>query len=178
MDWIQDFCSNRTGRIVLGGYEGPTQAIEHAGTPQGSPLSPLLYVFYNANLVEGPINHAQGSIGFVDDYNAWVIGPSPAENIRLIQGSIIPLAEKWSNESGAVFEAVKTGLVHFTRDLVRRQDSTPLHFNGVEIVPTDSIKILGVLFDCRRHMRSHVEKVSIKAIQACIQLQGVKGLRP
>jgi hypothetical protein len=64
---------------VVGDYESPISEIEHAGIPQWSPLSPILYVFYNANLVQGHINKSEGSIGFIDDYNAWATGPSAAD---------------------------------------------------------------------------------------------------
>ena len=74
-------------------------------------LSPILYVFYNANLVQGQINKREGSIGFIDDYNAWVVGPSAAENTRRLQTQLLPRAEKWARESGAVFEAQKTALI-------------------------------------------------------------------
>lgn len=55
---------------MVGDYESPISEIEHAGIPQGSPLSPILYVFYNANLVQGRISKSEGSIGFIVDYNA------------------------------------------------------------------------------------------------------------
>ena len=37
---------------------------------KGLLLSLLLYVFYNANLVEKKIDRRGGAIGFVDDFNA------------------------------------------------------------------------------------------------------------
>jgi hypothetical protein len=67
---------------VVGDYESPILEIEHAGIPQGWPLSPILYVFYNANLVQGRIYKSEGSIGFIDNYNAWVTGPSAAGNMN------------------------------------------------------------------------------------------------
>ena len=68
--WIESFYNRRRALVVVGDYESPIKDIMHVGIPQGSPLSPILYVFYNANLVQGQINKRQGSIGFIDDYNA------------------------------------------------------------------------------------------------------------
>lgn len=51
---------------MAGDYESPVQVIEHAGIPQGSPLSPILYVFYNENLVQGCINKSEGFLDFID----------------------------------------------------------------------------------------------------------------
>jgi len=83
--WVESFCNRRKASVVVSDHESAVQEIEHAGIPQGSPLSPILYVFYNATLVQGPINKSEGSIGFIDDYNAWVAGPSAAENTRKLQ---------------------------------------------------------------------------------------------
>ena len=51
------------------------------GLPQGSPLSPVLFLFYNADLVERKISNKEGAIAFVDDYTAWVVGESAEANI-------------------------------------------------------------------------------------------------
>jgi hypothetical protein len=93
---------------VVGDYESPISEIEHAGIPRWSPLSPILYVFYNENLVQGHINKSEGSIDFIDDYNAWVTGPSAAGNTRKLQTQLLPRTEKWAREGGAIFEADKT----------------------------------------------------------------------
>ena len=55
---------------------------------------PLLYVFYNANLVEKKIDRRGGAIGFVDDFNAWVVGADESETTATIQREIIPHAER------------------------------------------------------------------------------------
>jgi len=43
--WIRDFCSNRQGSIMVGRHLTEKRRIDHAGIPQGSPLSPILYIF-------------------------------------------------------------------------------------------------------------------------------------
>lgn len=45
----------------------------------------MLYVFYYTNFVQGRISNSEGSNGFIDDYNAWVTGPSAAENTYKLQ---------------------------------------------------------------------------------------------
>lgn len=177
--WIESFCSGRKASVVVGDYESPARAIEHTGIPQGSPLSPILYVFYNANLVQGPINTREGSIGFIDDYNAWVTGPSAAENTRKLQMQLLPRVEKWARESGAVFEADKTAFIHFVRPLQPAQGpSNHLVFGGKTISPKGSVKILGVTLDSGLSMDEHVSKVVARAIGKCMALRRIRGVRP
>jgi hypothetical protein len=67
--WIRDFCDGRYTQVIVGSFESVVSPIKYAGIPQGSPLSLLLYVFYNADLVEWKIDRDGGAISFVDDFN-------------------------------------------------------------------------------------------------------------
>jgi hypothetical protein len=69
------------------------------------------------------------SMAFVDDYSAWIIGPSAEENTQVIQDKVVPILEKWERTSGARFEAAKTSFIHLTRYRAAGRDSTtPLRF--------------------------------------------------
>lgn len=53
---------------------------EKRDLPQGSPLSLVLFLFFNADLVQGQINRDRESIAFVDNFSVWVTGRSAADN--------------------------------------------------------------------------------------------------
>jgi Reverse transcriptase (RNA-dependent DNA polymerase) len=62
--------TERTTTLIFDGREsGPLQVA--AGIPQGSPIPPILYLFYNAELINicNPQNMRVHSVGFVDDVN-------------------------------------------------------------------------------------------------------------
>jgi hypothetical protein len=88
---------------MVNGHLSPRAALQQAGLPQGSPLSPMLFLFFNADLVQRRIDRNGGAIAFVDDYTAWVTGASAAANRQSIQG-IVDEATKWERKSGATFE--------------------------------------------------------------------------
>jgi ribonuclease HI len=175
--WIRDFCDGRHAQVTVGSFESAVSPIKYAGIPQGSPLSPLLYVFYNADLVERKIDANGGALGFVDDFNAWVVGDDAKQNTKAIQDTIIPHAEQWASRSGATFEARKTSFIHFTRKAVLENPSN-LRFGNKEIMPSQSVKVLGVTLDARLSMDEHISRVTTKGIKACLSLQAIKGVRP
>src|SRR5690606_25458780 len=97
------------------GQASEVSELAQAGLPQGSPLSPILFLFFNADLVQQRIDQNGGAIAFVDDYTAWVVGKTAAENKDRLQ-AIVQRATEWESRSGAPFEGDKTAYIHFTRN--------------------------------------------------------------
>ena len=66
--WIEDFCSEQTATIQVNGYTSKQETLPQAGLPQRSPLSPILFLFFNADLVQYKIDSRDRTIAFVDNY--------------------------------------------------------------------------------------------------------------
>ena len=79
---IQDLISNRRASVMVNEKDSEITNLQHAGLSQGSPLSPILFLFFNADLMRGHINWNRGSIAFVDNYSAWFTDDSIQENIE------------------------------------------------------------------------------------------------
>ncbi|KJZ69096.1 hypothetical protein HIM_11503 [Hirsutella minnesotensis 3608] len=167
--WIDAFCSERTASLVVNGYTSEQRELPQAGLPQGSPLSPILFLFFNADLVQRRIKAESGSIAFVDDYSAWVTGPTAEANREGIQ-AIIDDALKWEARSGATFEADKTTIVHFTRATVRNSDKSFL-IRGQEVQPKKNAKILGVIMDDELRFQEHMMKAAASGLSAAMGLR-------
>jgi hypothetical protein len=56
--------------ILVNGYSSPQERLLQVGLPQGSLLLSILFLFFNADLVQQKINGKSRSIAFVDDYLA------------------------------------------------------------------------------------------------------------
>jgi hypothetical protein len=174
--WIGAFCSRRTATIVVNGYTSEQRELPQAGLPQGSPLSPILFLFFNADLVQHRTSAGGGSMAFMDDYTAWVTGPSAEANRAGIQ-SIIDTALDWERRSGATFEGEKTAIVHFTRN-TDRSNSTAFAIKGEMVSPKESAKILGVVMDSQLRYKQHIARAAAKGLKAAMALRRLKMISP
>jgi ribonuclease HI len=177
VQWVANFCSDRRATVVVNGHESATYDLAHPGLPQGSPLSPILFLFFNADLVQNVINKHQGAMAFVDDYSAWVTGQTAEGNTQKIQGRTIPRAEAWEASSGATFESIKTTFIHFSRN-PRHLSDTPLAIRDKLVKPQGSAKILGMILDQQLRFYEHYAHVAKRGLRAVMALKRLRALQP
>jgi hypothetical protein len=91
--WVYGFRSDRKACVMVNGFTSEVEDLSRSGLPQGSPLAPILFLFFDANTVRLKIREG-GSIAFVDDYTAWVVGDSAERDTSKIQRDILPQVEK------------------------------------------------------------------------------------
>ena len=79
--WVADFLEERRTILAIGGFT-LEERTANIGIPQGFPLSPILYLFYNADLLEicNNIRLRTSATGFVDDINILTYSESTEEN--------------------------------------------------------------------------------------------------
>lgn len=61
VSWIKSFCENRKATVTVNGGKSKITALDQEGLPQSLPLSPIVYLFFNSDLVQGVINTSKGS---------------------------------------------------------------------------------------------------------------------
>ncbi|KAL3708693.1 hypothetical protein TMatcc_006677 [Talaromyces marneffei ATCC 18224] len=174
--WIDAFCSRHTANILVNRSTSEQRELPQAGLPQGSPLSPILFLFFNVDLVQHRISASRGAIAFVDDYTAWVSGLSAEANRASIQ-AIIDRALDWERRSGATFECDKTAIVHFTRT-ASRSSSIPFLIKGEIVEPKESAKILGIVMDSQLRFKEHIANAATKGLTAAMALRRLKMTSP
>ncbi len=110
--WTEAFCSDRTASIQINGRAAEVRNLPQAGLPQGSPLSPILFLFFNADLVQRRTDSNGGAIAFVDDFTAWVTGPTA-------QSTAYPKLNTWWYLSDGTLQHNTTG---FTKNRAISKD--------------------------------------------------------
>jgi hypothetical protein len=144
--WIGSFMKDRFASISFDNFQTEVSPLENAGLAQGSPLSPILFGFFNSDLVNQPVNCHGGSSAFINDYFRWRTSRSVEDNIKKIQEEDIPRIETWARKTRSSFAAEKTELIHLTRS--KRQHAVgQIIINRKITKPADSTKLLGVIFD-------------------------------
>ena len=87
-----------------------------AGVPQGSPLSPILFLFYNSELLDlcQRLKEGLSAIGFADDVNMLAYSRSTERNCRILEAGHARCL-LWARRHGMKFAPNKYELIHFTR---------------------------------------------------------------
>lgn len=104
-DYIRSFLTDQTTTLMLGTYEDRVRPTT-SGIPQGSTLSPILFLFFASTLFPQLNAGATTAIGFVDDTNILTFSRSTEANCRVLERA----NEKcmaWARTHGATFAPEK-----------------------------------------------------------------------
>lgn len=163
--WTKNWLTNREAILYFDGQAASPTAIR-AGVPQGSPLSPVLFILYIASLYKQlKEKHPCLAIaGFADDTNLLAFGREPETNVRQLEAAW-ETCLKWASTRGMAFAAEKSELIHFNKG--RRQWSNQLNLarpgGGTSSVkPTASARFLGVWLDWKLNWKVHQGAVERK----------------
>lgn len=161
VNYLISFLHNRTAAIELENVlSRPFQLM--SGTPQGSPLSPLLYIIFTADSMNGIPSHTEHGL-FADDTALWTACSQMVHLTNRLQQSIDAF-ESWCKSWKLRLQPTKTELVHFSLH-PRKKYKNPLvvKVDNVEVKPVDHTRYLGVIIDKRLKWRNHLEHIERRA---------------
>lgn len=168
---VHDFLTSRSTTLTFNGFESQSFPLDH-DLPQGSPLSPLLYLLYNSSLLEVTDSIPTATaLGFVDD----VVLLSSANDTHLLGSQMRTLSfrqQQWAKDHGAIFDAKKTFWVLFS--LQDHEVLPTIDFaNRKQIRPSPSARWLGITIDNKLSVKQHRLEVLAKGRQRAGFLAGL-----
>ena len=169
-DWLNSFLSDRSTTLAINRRVTGRFAVR-TGIPQGSPLSSILYLFYNAELLEicDRPGKNTSAIGFVDDANILAYGKSTEENCKTLK-AIHRQCETWASRHGSVFAPTKYELIHLSRNPKRFNMTASINIASTEIEPKTDIRVLGLQIDTKLKWGPHVRKTQEKMVKQSMAL--------
>ena len=140
------------------------------GISQGSSLSSILYLFYNADLLDicNWFGTNASSLGFVDDINILAYGKNTEENYTTLE-IIHKKCEKWADRHGAVFAPHKYELIHLSRSSQFNMSAT-VTIDIQLIKPKPNTRVLGLQIDTKLKWRAYIQKIQKKMINQSMAL--------
>ena len=161
-NWVFSFMLDRQTTLAFDGRESPAFPVL-TGVSQGSPLSPILFLFYNAELLEWcakPCNEV-GCLGFVYDVTLIAWGESTENNCQQLAEAHTQCSQ-WARRYGACFAPEKYELMHFTCRWTRHSRTAAVRIESQVMEPTGAMQVLGVWLDPALHWKSHLDAVAGK----------------
>ena len=167
----ESFLTNRCTNIRCSDYTSdPLEAT--VGIPQGSPISGILYLFYNAPLLEISNDTTKiTSYGWAEDIIYLAAQPQVAQ-VRTVLEQASVHALQWGARSASILNKVKTQYTYFTRNR-NKLDDTPLRFGDALIMPDTKVTHLGTIFDRELCWRLHRDRAVNKAQAALMALSAL-----
>ncbi|KAI9045671.1 uncharacterized protein KD926_008089 [Aspergillus affinis] len=158
--WLKSFLSNRSTRLQLPGYLS-NLTLTPTGIPQGSPISPILFLLFNTPLIRALS---------IDGIEALRIQPTLLEGGKTVSyGWIDDVATLAISDSYAVNQ----------RLLERALDKAALpikdHATGFIIKPVEYAKYLGIWLDKTLSFDTHRAKALAKANRTLEALRSTSG---
>lgn len=166
--WIDSFLQSRKMKLAFD--DETTQSFDvDVGVPQGSPVSPILFLIYISELFKQ--NHyltrefSVRLISYIDDIAIVASSKTFHENCRILKKIASKLID-WGNNHFVQFDMKKTELIHFDSSHRATSASNSVKLtNDLIIEPQEYIRWLGIWFDRKLTFKIHVEKRTASAIR-------------
>jgi hypothetical protein len=174
--WCGSFLADRRVRLKFNGALSDPMDSE-VGTPQGSPISPVLSVIYTSPLLHKVREWSKATLGmYVDDGALLACGATWAEVAEALS-TRYAICVDWLTRAGLAVEPDKTEVLFFRRRRERDDPPTamylriPAEATYYRVKSSTNVRYLGFFIDHKLNWTRHIEimcnraRASLKALQ-------------
>ena len=156
--WIGAFLRDRHATLRVG-RSAVSQSLS-MGVPQGSPLSPVLFLVFVDDLLQTLASQASIQ-AFADDIVIWwTVGKG--ESGTVLGNALLEIVLAWAQRWKVIFNPTKCKVLVISR--LHHEPLPDLRFDGVALECVPSLRYLGVWLDSTLCWRDHIVHVSKKAL--------------
>lgn len=179
VDWFFSYLHGRRQRVRLE-ESLSSWCSTSAGVPQGGVLSPLLFAIFINSI---SLNLSSSYDLYADDLQIYNRAPltNIADGVELSNLDLRRIAE-WSRVYGLKINPTKTQtiIIGSSRTVSKIDWSTLPHivFDGVVVPYSETVKNLGITFDCSLSWRAQLEATSRKLFASAGSLRRLRNFLP
>ena len=156
LSWLQSVLAGRWVSLVIDRTTTLPCPIA-AGVPQGSSLSPILFLLFARSLYDCLRSlKGQLTIGCAEDTNVLAFSRERYSRVLILEEAY-RIAALWAADRGAAFKPAKSELIHFKRRGL--PSDTPVQLGAHVIKPKESARFFGVWLDRRPSFAAHIHIV-------------------
>ena len=149
--WFSSYISQRSQFVSIRGFNSTTELIKH-GVPQGSVLGPLLFLIYKNDL-HNAIKYSK-VYHFADDTNLLKIAKS-SKQLQKHLNLDLRFLYNWLLSNKISLNCAKTEIIMFNKPGHLDDFKFKIKINGLKILPSSSIKYLGIYLDKTLNGQTH-----------------------
>ena len=172
-NFIKNFLKDRTFQVRCGNTYSPTFNQDH-GLPQGSVISPTLFLIMINDLIENIRDPAVKFSIYADDVAFWTTHHNITEARSIIYSTLLEISN-WFNNWGLVISPGKSAALIFNPPRILRDTPRPLSINGINIPYVTEYKYLGVTLDHRLNFNKHFEDITQRCARRINILRCIAG---
>ena len=169
-NYIKNFLTNRSNSVKIGNYFSANFSQDN-GTPQGSSLSPLLFLIMINDFPK--LSQYTSDALFADDCTIWRSGKNIDQIVHHLQEDL-EVISKWVTKWGLSINVEKTTAIIFTKSKIN-VSNFKLKVGQSTIVIKNSCKLLGVVFDKQLTWKPHIDFLVEKASKGLNIMRCVSG---
>ncbi len=175
VDWVASFLTDRHTIVKTNEHNTPKLSI-NLGLPQGSPVSSILYLFYNGDFLDDFAKERVDAQGYIDDITIIAMGKSVKSNGQKLVKIHNQVCENWRVKHGSEFSLAKYQLIHITRKRnVHYMAGVKLRGGHLVKGATTAVN-LGITLQSKLSWKDHISKLKEKAIKSIGALSSITGL--